>query len=186
MTGCWQLSRHSRPFSPSVRHLGGLPGKTEDALTWHCVAVWAKKPRRALAETQHPPSHHQTPTGHPLMLSSHFQGYLGICMALSTKTPRASTKPLAYSECMWSIISLDIQVRFCVRGPCCLCEVISALCGIFLFLGTNNVMRLKMHGFKMELSFQTSPVWKDTSLLCLYEQPRVTGTSSFALNHYEY
>ena len=123
---------------------------------------------------------------HSLVLSSHLQRPLGICIALSTKTHCASEKPLAFSECMCSIMSLGIQMKFCVTGPCCLCEAIAALCGIFLFLGMNNVMWLKMHGFKMEFSFQTSPMWKDTSLLCLYEQPCVTGTSSFALNHYEY
>lgn len=156
--GCWQLSRLSRPPFSAVPHPGGLPGGTGDALTWPRVAGWANTPQRALAETQHPPSRHQTPTGHSLMPSSRFQGYLGICRALSTKTPRAGSKPLAFPERTCSIISLDIQVRFCVKGPCCLCEVIAALCGIFLFLGTNTGMRLKMHGSKMELSFQTSPV----------------------------
>ena len=75
--------------SPCCSTPGGLPGGTGDALTWPRVAGWANTPQRALAETQHPPSHHQTPTGHSLMPASRFQGYLGTCRALSTKTPWA-------------------------------------------------------------------------------------------------
>lgn len=139
------------PFCP-------IPGRADEySLIWHRVEVWANKPQGALAETQHPPNYHQPQARYSLMLSSHFQRSLGICTALSTKTHCASKKPLAFSECTCSIMSLDIQMKFCVKGPCRLCEVISALCGIFLFLGTSNAMWLKMHGFKMEFSFPTSP-----------------------------
>lgn len=96
------------------------------------------------------PNNHKTPSQVLLpALSSHFQGYLGTCTALSTKTHGTSRKPFTSSWCRCSIIRLDIQMKFCVEGPFCLCEVISALCDLFLFLGTNNVMRLKTHSFKM-------------------------------------
>lgn len=110
------------------------------------------------------PNHHKTPSQDFSLLSlAIFRAtwepallYPQRLTALSTKTHGTSRKPFTSSCCRCSIISLDIQMKFCVEGPFCLCEVISALCDIFLFLGTNNVTRLKMHSFKM--GFHSEPL----------------------------
>ena len=127
---CWELSSSTTPSSSSVLHLGKLIRKPRCSFLWEPEVQTKGAPAHMWEPTSQPTPTHKKNASQPTSytLPSHFWVLLGACPALPRKAHYVNDKQFHHLLVRGgiSIISLEIQTKFCVRGPSGFCVVIIA------------------------------------------------------------